>query len=267
MLGSVLAKTLREQRRALAWWAVGLVAACVVTTSFYPSVAKSADQLSELLDSLPEGLRNAFLGGAVDFASPEGYLQGRLFALFVPLLLLIYAIGAGARAIAGEEERLTLDLLLSTPVTRRRVLLDKAAALLIASVGLAVVLWLAIAISGPPFDVIVPVDRLAAAILTAFLLATAFGAIALAVGSGTGHRGLAVGVASGAAATTYLIDVLALSVDGLGWLQRLSPFYYYRSSQPLTSGLQPFDALVLAAIAVVGIVVAVVAFERRDLAS
>ena len=39
----------------------------------------------------------------------------------VPLLLLIAAIGAGAGAIAGEEERGTLDLLLSLPVSRRRL--------------------------------------------------------------------------------------------------------------------------------------------------
>ena len=43
----------------------------------------------------------------------------------VPLLLLVAAIGAGARAIAGEEERGTLDLLLSTPVSRRRLALEK----------------------------------------------------------------------------------------------------------------------------------------------
>jgi hypothetical protein len=50
-------------------------------------------------------------------------------------------------------------------------------------------------------------------------------------------------------------------------MQRLSPFYHYRSSEPLTTVLQPFHVFVLGAITVVGIVVAVLAFERRDLAS
>ena len=47
----------------------------------------------------------------------------------VPLLLLIAAIGAGARATAGEEERGTLDLLLANPISRRRLVLEKLAAL------------------------------------------------------------------------------------------------------------------------------------------
>ena len=75
MLGSVFAKTLVEQRRALIWWAMGLVAACLLTTAFYPSIHENAASFERLLDSLPEGLRRAF---GEDFASPAGYLQARL---------------------------------------------------------------------------------------------------------------------------------------------------------------------------------------------
>src|SRR6476660_9784051 len=160
-MGSVLTKTLREQRRALAWWAFGLVAACVLTTAFYPSISKNAASFEKLLDSLPEGLRKAF---GEDFASPAGYLQARLFSIFAPVLLLIYAIGAGSRAIAGEEERQTLDLLLSAPVRRRRVVLDKALAMVVATAGLGAVLALAIVVTGPPFEISVGVANVVAAV-------------------------------------------------------------------------------------------------------
>jgi ABC-2 type transport system permease protein len=248
-MGSVLTKTLREQRRALAWWAVGLVAACVLTTAFYPSISENAASFEKLLDSLPEGLRKAF---GENFASPAGYLQARLFSIFAPVLLLIYAIGAGSRAIAGEEERQTLDLLLSAPVRRRRVVLDKALAMVVATAGLGAV---------------VGVANVEAAVAGCVLLALAFGGIALAVGGGTGRRSMAVGVAAGAAASSYLIDVLALSVNGLGWLQRLSPFFYYRDPEPIVHGLDPVDAVVLGSIAVVALAIAVWSFERRDLAA
>jgi hypothetical protein len=124
------------------------VAAVVLTTAFYPSISKNAASFEKLLGSLPEGLRKAF---GEDFASPAGYLQARLFSIFAPVLLLIYAIGAGSRAIAGEEERQTLDLLLSTPAPRRRVVLDKALAMVAASAGLGAVLGLAIVLTGPPY--------------------------------------------------------------------------------------------------------------------
>lgn len=267
MLRSVFSKTLVEQRRSLLWWALGLAMATLLTTAFYPSVRDNAVALSDVIRSLPEGLRNALLGQSANFFSPEGYLQARLFSLFAPLLLMIYAIGAGARAIAGEEEQNTLDILLSTPVPRRRVFLDKAWAMLVALAGLSVVLLLAAAVTGPPFDVSIPLGRLASAVAACFLLASAFGASALAIGAATGRRSLAIGVTSGAAAGTYLIDVLALSVDGLGWLQRVSPFYYYRASEPLSNGLDVGHAAGLAILPIAAIAAGVLAFERRDLAS
>jgi beta-exotoxin I transport system permease protein len=87
------------------------------------------------------------------------------------------------------------------------------------------------------------------------------------VGAGTGRRSVAIGLTAGLAAGSYLVDVLALSVDGLGWLQHLSPFFYYRAPDPIAHGLDATDATVLAAIAIVATGIAVVAFERRDLAA
>jgi ABC-2 type transport system permease protein len=263
-MGSVLSKTLREQRRALAWWAFGLVAAVVLTTAFYPSISKNAASFEKLLNSLPEGLRKAF---GEDFASPAGYLQARLFSIFAPVLLLVYAIGAGSRAIAGEEDRQTLDLLLSTPVARRRVVLDKALAMVAATAGLGAVLALAIVVTGPLFEISVGDANVVAAAVDCVLLALAFGGVALAVGAGTGRRSAAVGVAAGAAAGSYLIDILSLSVNGLGWVQHLSPFSYCRAPEPIVHGLGTVDAIVLGAIAVVGVAIAAWSFERRDLAA
>jgi ABC-2 type transport system permease protein len=265
MLGSVLAKTLREQRGSLAWWAVGLVGLVVLTTAFYPSVRENAASLTQVIESLPGGLRRAIVGANVDFFSPAGYLQARLFSLLAPILLLVFAVGNGARAIAGEEERKTLDVLLATPTSRRRVFLDKAAAILAATAVLCTVLWATIAVTGPPFEVSTDLGRLAAAAFDCFLLATAFGGIALAVGAGSGRRGLAVGITTAVAAGSYLIDVLALSVGGIAWLQRLTPFYYYRASEPLVNGLDPLHVLVLGSLTLIAIALGMWAFDRRDL--
>ena len=61
-----------------------------------------------------------------DYTSPAGYLRAELFALLGPILYLVFAIGAGGRAVAGEEEVRSLDLLLSTPLTRTQIVRDKA---------------------------------------------------------------------------------------------------------------------------------------------
>ena len=260
----VARKTIRDQRRALTGWAVGMAALVLMYSAFYPSVKSNAAKLNQYIQTLPEALRNV-IGRSGDFSSPAGYVQSELFSIMGPLLLLILAIGAGARALAGEEEAGTLDLLLATPVARRRVVGEKFAAMVAASAGVGVVMWIAIAAFGPLFGLRVGLTNVAATVLSAVLLSIGFGAIALAIGCWRGHRGLAVAVAASLAVTTYLLDILAPSVKSISGLQKLSPFYYYIANDPLRHGLDPTHAFVLVAISVVGLGLALVAFERRDL--
>jgi ABC-2 type transport system permease protein len=265
MLGTVFAKALRDQRTALAWWAGGFVVTVLMYASFFPSVRQNAEQLTQYLENLPDVIRN--LIGGLDFTTPEGYLQSELFSFIAPILMLVYAIGVGARAVAGEEEAGTLDLLLSTPVPRRRVLLDKFGAMMVATFGLTVVMWLSVLVLGPPFDLRPGFEGFTAMSLNTFLLGLAFGSLALAIGASTGRKALAIGAPSGIAVATFIVNALAPSVDWLEPFRVVSPFYYYSSGDPILSGLDPAHASVLAAISAVSLGYASWAFERRDLAA
>jgi ABC-2 type transport system permease protein len=265
MLATVFAKTLRDQRKALVWWTVGFVGTVLLYSAFWPNVRDNASQLTKYMKHMPEFMRN--LVGGVDFTTPEGYIQSEVFSFLGPILLLVYAIGAGSRAIAGEEEAGSLDLLLSAPVGRRRVVLDKFWAMLAATFWLALAMWIALLAFGPAFDLRPGLEGFTAASLNLFLLALAFGAVALAVGAATGSKGLAVGVPSGVALITFILNTLAPSVHWLEPYRVLSPFYYYSGGDPILNGLDPLHAVVLGAITVVALASALWAFERRDLAA
>src|SRR5512146_735571 len=129
MLRNAFVKTLRDARRAIGWWSLGLIAMAALMIAVYPTVRDNPD-LNRMVEDYPDALK-AFIafGGDLDYVSGAGYLGSELFSFMVPLLLLVAAIGAGARALAGEEERGTLDLLLANPLSRRRLVLDKLAAL------------------------------------------------------------------------------------------------------------------------------------------
>jgi ABC-2 type transport system permease protein len=205
--------------------------------------------------------------GDADFGTPEGYLQSELFSFLGPILLLVYAIGAGARATAGEEEAGSLDLLLSAPVRRRRVVLDKFWALLAATLWLVTSMWLATLVLGPAFDLRPDLEGFTAACVMLFLLGLAFGAFAMVVGAWTGSKGLAVGVPGGVALVTFILNTLAPSVDWLEPFRVLSPFSYYADPAPILHGLDLPNAAVLLGVSAVALVVALIAFERRDLAA
>jgi ABC-2 type transport system permease protein len=182
-------------------------------------------------------------------------------------LIVAFAAGMASGFTAGEESRGTIDVLLSYPVSRRRVVLEKTAAVVIGCVVTAAAVWVLALAGAAASSSALPPDRLAEALVMLVLLGLAFGAIGLAISAATGNRAAAIGVAVGLMVVMYLIDALAAIVDGLRSIQPLSLFRYYMGNDPLRNGLSVADAAVLAAVAAVFLVAALVAFDRRDLAA
>ncbi|MFP4636682.1 MAG: ABC transporter permease subunit, partial [Nitriliruptoraceae bacterium] len=135
---TVLPWLLRQQRRALIGWTIAVAAICAIYVSFYPAMG-DAGELEALIEGMPEGVVAALGYDAI--GSAPGYLESTIFALLGPILLLVFALSTAARVIAGDEEAGSLELEFSAPISRRSVLLQRYAALV---VGLA---WLCVVVA------------------------------------------------------------------------------------------------------------------------
>lgn len=266
MRRSVVAASLMELRRSLFWWSLGLVGMVALEISVYPTVRDDSG-FAELTENYPDLFKDLFSFGGTefDFTSSAGYLGVELFSLIIPLLLIIAAVATGARAIAGEEERGTIDLLLSLPITRRRVAAEKLAAMALEVIALGVVLLIALWIGVRAVDMTISLSHLAAAVSGAGLLAIGFGAIALFAGAATGSRSAAIGVAAALAVASYLVNSLAGLVSALEPVQRVTPFYHYTAPDPLRDGASWPHLGVLVLVIAVASAAALVAVDRRDL--
>jgi ABC-2 type transport system permease protein len=189
------------------------------------------------------------------------------FNFIVPLLLIVFVATVGARAIAGDEEAGTLDLVLAHPVSRSQVALQRFAALAAATaaVGGAVLLGM-LAIAGPA-ELDIPAGDLAAMALHLVLLGLCFGAVALAIGAATGRRSAVLASTAVIAVMSYFANTLAPQQQATGWLQWLSPFAYYAGGQPLQHGIQLGGVAVLLAVSIALVTGGTLAFRaRRSLA-
>jgi ABC-2 type transport system permease protein len=268
VLRSVFTKTLRDRRRALVWWTVGIFAYVLFMDAFWPFVAEQRQQLEQLIESLPEGMMAVFgIDTGEELFSSAGYLNSRSFGWVVPVVFAIYAIGMGARALAGEEEDKTIDLLLANPISRSRVLLEKFAAMLVIMAVLGAALWAALLVGDLLFGLGIAADRYFAATLSATLLGLLFGSVALAAGGLGARAGLIVGLVSTLAVAAFLLNSLGGVVDWLDTARKVSPFYYYDSTRPLLNELDTGHAAVLAGVTLVAVGAAVLGFRRRDLAT
>lgn len=266
MLKNIFLKTLRDQRRSLLYWGFGLVALAAIMALVYPNVSK-IDSLNDYLNQLPEGMKTMFIGsGMVDYTTPVGYFSTELFSFMVPLLFLIYGVGAGAGAIAGEEEKGTLDFLLAVPVPRRRVVVSKFAAVVVSMLVLALLFWTGMAVFVTALGIDISLVKIAEATFNAIMVAVVFSALALFVGCLKGNRGVSLGISVGLAVATYLLNTLGNMVDWMKDYRFLSPFYHYMEPNVLQNGIDAGHLMVLAGLVIVFFVLSIPVFIRRDLA-
>lgn len=252
---------LRSERRALLGWALATIALVGAVLAFWPSI-RGNEALTQSFADLPPSVRAAT--GLSDLGSPAGYLQGQLFATLAPLIFLSFAIGRGARAIAGEEEARTMDLLLATPLRRARVVVEKAAAVAAQLLGLALVTWLTLLAVGPLVDLGLPAGRLAGATVGGMALGLLYGGLALLLSAATGRRGLSLGIAAGLAGAGFLYTSIAPFVGGLSDHLGLSPFQLAYGYDPLKNGIDWGDLAVLVVGALILTALSALAFDRRD---
>lgn len=256
-------EALRERRRSLLWWTLGVAALVALNVAFYPSV-RNDEALSDYAKDLPESVRALFAGGELDLASPVGYLNSQVYALMAPLLLLIFSIGAGAAAVAGEEERGTLDLVLTHPVRRRDYVLQRLLALVVLVTALTLVLLATVALGSLAVDLEISFVRLVAASVSVGLLSLLFGTVALAAGAVRSGRARAIAVAAGLAVASWMFDGLAQAVDALEPWRPLLPYYHALGQNPLREGAQWGGWAILAAATAVLAACAAAGLERRD---
>lgn len=263
MRTEVVLETVRERRRSLLWWTLGLTAFVAITVGFYPSV-HGEDALSDYARDLPEAVRGLFAGGEIDLVSASGYLNSQLFALMAPIIMLIFSIGLGAAAVAGEEERGTLDLLLAQPLSRVDFVIQRAVALLALVLVLTLVLLATVAIGAWIVDLEIGFAKLIAASGSVGLLALLFGSVALAVGSWWPGRGRAIAVAAGLAIAAWMLDGFGQAIGFLEPWRPLSPYYQALGTSPLTDGVEWARWVLLAGLSALLVIAAAFGLRRRD---
>lgn len=263
MFANVFLKTLRDLRRSLAWWSVSVAALVAVMAAVWPSV-RAMPNLDEFLANYPEAMRELF--SIESMGTGAGFLNVELFSILLPALFLVFAIGRGARMVAGEEEAGTLDVLVVTPVTRLELLLHKAGALACALLVLTAVTFGSTVVASAVVDMGVPTADAAVGSLAMFLLGLEHGWLALAVGAAVGRRATALAVGSTFAVAGYTLYLVGELVTAVEPWQPLSPFTQALADGPVGPGAPPsFAWMAVAAVAFVAAAAPV--FERRDLAT
>ncbi|MDX2161193.1 MAG: ABC transporter permease subunit [bacterium] len=268
MNGVIFTETLRRGWRGMLWWGIGLGFLAWLNVIAVPNV-ESIQQIAGLLETMPPLMMQMFGVTDIQFmATPEGYLALQLFAFF-PLVLAIYGGSVGMNIVANEEDRGILDMLLSAPVPRWRVLLEKALAYAVLIVGVVALLfaWVWAGLLMVP-EIAAQIDMGELAVATFGMVPQTWivmGAAALFTGL-LRSRGLALGLVAAFVVGSYFLNTLGGAVTDsiLATLRPLSYFSHLDSAAIFNGNVQ-WGALLLPALATaVGVGIGMIGFQRRD---
>lgn len=259
---------LRQRKTAILWWTIGSLVLTVAILSLYPSIRDQANQLNQVINQLPPGLRDLKTGGAaqVDVADPVQFLNSQLFYATLPILWIILAITRGGSVLGRDEQNHTLELLLARPVSRGSLLVAKALSLAAEFAVVAGVTLLAVILVAPRFDMHVGTWHLAAATFYTAVFSLSFGLIAFTLQAASSlARRAAIAVAVAIGFGGYLLASLSGLTDWLKGPAKFAPYHYFTPDKILQGHAVTGLNVYLIGVFVLAIIVSYFGFRHRDI--
>lgn len=259
---SIYLKTLRGFRVPILGWGGGMGLLMFVVLIAIPSVLDTPQARASIVALGPSF---AWFAEPIKVDTPGGYATWK-YGLTI-IVVAIWPILAMTGMLRGEEERGSMDALLSLPRGRARVAVEKVAAMWTALLAMGLIVGL-LAYAGAAK---VKADfGLADALLFGLNLALicgVFGAIGLLISQFTNERRSAAGATAALLLVFIVLDMVHRVISNTTWVSQLSPVYYFNLSKPLipSYGTNFGAMLVLAALAIGLSGAAVWLFARRDI--
>ena len=249
---------LRERRRSLLSWGLPLGLWSAFIVSIYPSIESA---LTKAVRNYPAALKEAF--GVGELTSVEQYLHAEMLSLIVPLAVGYLAVRSVASGLSGAAESGRLDVLLSAPVSRSRLV---AAGFAATAIELATVLAVAVALTmigsllsgaGLSFGLAL------AGFASVWPLALLFAGLGIVITGWSLRTSVVTGSVAGVLVGMYVVDLIGRLDPSLDAIRYVSVFRYYGTA--VENGIDALSFLGVTAAAVVLAAIGSLLFERRDL--
>ncbi|HEX5762568.1 MAG TPA: ABC transporter permease subunit [Solirubrobacterales bacterium] len=251
---------LHDRRRSLLAWGlpIGLMSAFIV--AIFPSVE---DALGKAVRDYPAELKEAF--GIGELSTVEQYLEAEMLSLIVPLALGYLAVRSLASGLSGAAESGRLDVLLSAPVSRSRLVAAGFAATAIELAAVLAVSLLLTAIGSWLSSAGLSFGPALAGFANVWPLALLFAGFGVVVTGFSLRTSVVTGSVAGILVAMYVVDLVGRLDTSLDWVRYSSVFRYY--GKAIEDGIDPLAFCGIVVVATALAALGALIFERRDLSS
>ncbi len=268
MTGTVFREMVRRHWRQTLYWGLGLFIYGILTVLLVPDLT-GLQQYVTLARTLPEGLMQAFgLSDIEALGTVTGFIAFS-YHIYMVLLMATYAVLSGLSVTSGEEESGILDVVLSWPLPRWRIILEKTAAYLLFTTVIVMLGHVGLVSGGFLNANARDLDQWLLLQGSINLLPSSFLVLAFTILMGVlvRRRATAAAIAATFVTGSFLLDTIgtAARTDFADSLRQLSFTTQYNALEVLQSGLVWPAFLGLTVVAAAMLVAAVIMFERREI--
>lgn len=238
----------------------------VMVISIYPTIKESSG-IQEYINSFPEAFISVFGRSELDMSIIEGYLNMEFYQWGWVLLLGVYFAFVSSSLISKEIENKTIDMLLSNPVSRGRIVLEKflglVPSIILINITMPLVIIGCVAYINETIDVTYLFYTHFASI-PYFFAACAIG-ILFSVIFDEARRANTLVI--GTVFAMYIIEALSLLSEKYSAIGKISLSHYYDPGKILIEhDVDIMGTVILFVITAVLLAAAVIYFQRRDIA-
>ncbi|QPC84780.1 ABC transporter permease subunit [Phototrophicus methaneseepsis] len=265
MFGSEFANTLRRSWRQILMWGGVLGAFGFLITVIIQDV-DALKQYAAVMEDMPPALMQAFgVSSENTLATPEGYIAFGAF-LYGAFIMAAFGVAAGTALTINDEENGILDMVLSLPIPRWRIIAERFAAYIIVTFGIAMLLFAGLFIGGQVSAFELDYGRIFASCVNLLPFTMLTIAVTALLATLLQRQGTVIAVAAVFVIGSYLLNFLGSSASDtiLADLQGLSYFYYFDSEGTMMQGIAWGNFLGMVAVALALIGASVYFFDHRN---
>jgi ABC-2 type transport system permease protein len=261
---NIFIRELKANLKSLIIWSVIMALLILVGVAKFSAYFNNPE-LVAILDSMPASIIDALSLRAFNLTTLSGF-YGIMFVYF-SIMGAIAAAMWGSDTISKEERDKTVEFSFVLPVTRSRVITAKALAALVNCIAFVIVtaaVSIGVAQQYKPDQAFYNFLRVEMEAM--FVIELVFLAIGLLLGCAMKQYKRASSVAVSIILTAYFLSILSGLKQNLEFLKYFTPFKYFDAGELFRNGQMSATYLLLsAAIIVVCVAAAYLAYNRRDL--
>lgn len=265
MSWTVFKSTLQLRRVSLFWYSLGIALYGWMVVAIFPLIEDSLEYMQLVEDMLTEELMAVLGGAGLDFTTLGGFLGLEYLSLFWVFIVGAAVITFAGGALGGAVDDGTMELTLAQPVSRMQVAVTRYVSMAAYAAVLNIATVVTLYLPGLLHGVDIPLDAMMLLAAIGWLVTMSIGGFAYMISALSSGSGRAVGVTLGALVAMWLADVVGSISERFDWLTDFSLFHYWKPNEVIDDVSVAAETWVVFGIsAVVFSVVAVVAFQRRD---